>query len=86
MNALDWVRNAAKQIDQYEIEVGGEKYIATWFSFKGSVPARMVFELKSMLSSLVVTDTENEVLRVGGQYRSDFNKCEFTRATYSKVV
>lgn len=86
MSALNWVRNNAKQFDQYELEVEGEKFIATWFSFNGRVPSKMVFDLKKELSALVVTETENEVLRVGGQYRSDFNKCAYTRAVYSKAA
>jgi hypothetical protein len=86
MSALNWVRNNAKQFDKYELEVEGEKFVATWFSFNGRVPNRMVFELQKELSGLVVTGTENEVLRVGGQYRSDFNKCVYTRAVYTKAA
>lgn len=84
--AIDWVRANAKQFDQYVLEADGAKYIATWFSFKGRIPSRMVYELKSQLGELITTDTENEVLRLGGQYRSDFNKCVFTRTTYEQVV
>lgn len=86
MSALDWVRANAKQFDQYELEVEGEKFVATWYSFKGRVPNKMVFDLKRELSSLVVTETENEVLRLGGQYRSDFNECEYSRAVYTKAA
>lgn len=86
MSALNWIRNNAKQFDQYELEVEGEKFIATWYGFNGRVPNKMVFDLKKELSSLVVTETENEVLRVGGQYRSDFNKCAYTRAVYTKAA
>jgi hypothetical protein len=85
MTALDWVRGKAVQFDQYELEVEGEKIVATWFKFSGTVPNRMVFELKKQYGQLVVTDTENEVLRVGGQYRSDFNKVEYSRTIYEKV-
>lgn len=86
MNALNWVRNNAKQFDQYELDVDGEKFVATWYGFNGRVPNRMVFELQKELSALVVTDTENEVLRVGGPYRSDFNKCAYTRAVYTRAA
>ncbi|MHC2353368.1 hypothetical protein ACVMB3_002826 [Sinorhizobium meliloti] len=86
MSALNWVRDKAKQFDQYELEVEGEKVVATWYSFNGRVPNRMVFELQKELSALVVTDTENEVLRVGGPYRSDFNRCAYTRAVYTKAA
>jgi hypothetical protein len=86
MTALNWIRDNAKQFDQYELEVEGEKFIATWFSFNGRVPNRMVFELRDQLSHLVVNDNENEVLRVGGQYRADFNKCSYTRAIYTKAA
>lgn len=86
MSALNWIRKNSKQFDRYEIEVEGEKFIATWFGFTGRVPNKMVFDLKRELSSLVVTETENEVLRVGGQYRSDFNKCEYSRAVYTKAA
>ncbi|MGV1985635.1 hypothetical protein ACQZ5N_03375 [Agrobacterium sp. 22-221-1] len=86
MSALDWIRKNAKQFDQYELEVEGKKFVATWYSFNGRVPNKMVFDLKRELPSLVVTETENEVLRVGGQYRSDFNKCAYTRAVYTAAV
>ncbi|HAU74865.1 MAG TPA: hypothetical protein DCW88_04845 [Agrobacterium sp.] len=86
MSALDWVRKNAKQFDQYELEVEGKKFVATWYSFNGRVPNKMVFDLKRELASLVVTETENEVLRVGGQYRSEFNKCTYTRAVYTEAV
>lgn len=86
MSALDWIRKNAKQFDQYELEVEGKKFVATWFAFNGRVPNKMVFDLKRELPSLVVTETENEVLRVGGQYRSDFNKCAYTRAVYTEAV
>lgn len=86
MTALNWIRDNAKQFDQYELEVDGQVFVATWFSFNGRVPNRMVFELQKQLSQLVVNETENEVLRVGGQYRSDFNKCAYTRAVYTKAA
>lgn len=80
--AIEWVRNNAKQFDQYELEVEGKKVIATWFSFKGRIPTKMVYELRSQMGELIVSDSENEVLRLGGQYRSEFNNCVFTRTTY----
>ncbi|QND42990.1 hypothetical protein HB770_21040 [Rhizobium leguminosarum bv. viciae] len=86
MTALNWIRENAAQFDQYDLEVEGEKFVATWYRFNGRVPSRMVFELKKELSALVVSETENEVLRVGGQYRSDFNKCAYTRAVYTKAA
>lgn len=85
MTALDWVRANATQFDQYDLEAEGQRYVATWFKFEGRIPNHMVFELKRELTRLVKTETENEVLRVGGQYRSDFNKCAYTRTIYTKA-
>lgn len=86
MSALDWIRRNATQFDQDELEVEGVKYVATLYRFKGRVPKKMVYDLTRELSSLVVTETERERLLVGGQYRSDFNKCEYSRVVYTKAA
>ena len=36
MAALDWIRKNAKQFDQYEIDVDGKKFTATWYAFSVS--------------------------------------------------
>lgn len=86
MTALTWVRENSKQFDQYELDVDGEKFVATWFKFEGRVPARMIYQLRDELKNLVVTETENEVLRLSGPYRSDFTKCAYTRTVYTKAA
>lgn len=94
MNALEWLRTKATKSETYDLAISAEDaaanecepgtYTVTRWHFAGRIPNRMVFELRKLTGALVVTDTENEVLRVGGQYRSDFNKCEFFRTTYER--
>lgn len=85
MSALDWIRKKSKQFDQYELEHEGGNYLATWRSFRGRIPNKMVYELRKELPSLINTKLENETLRIGGQYRSDFNNCEYIHVVYTKV-
>lgn len=100
MAALDWVRNKAdKKPVEFMIvspEDAGEATIAgTWrvtrWHFKGRLPSRMVFQLRDEQAHNKLEKTfdgsrqVNETLRIGGQYRSEFNNCEFSRTEYELV-
>ena len=96
MNAVEWIRSRA-QVSAIETMVISESegadigatpgtYKITRSVFRGQLPARMVFDARKHLSSLVSSDNEVETLSLGGQYRSDFGKCEYIHATYERVA
>lgn len=95
MSALDWVRNKAAQteIDTMEIpaESAGEGTKAgTWrvtrWHYKGTLPIKMAAQIRNEICKLVKIESGDiqttETLKIGGQYRSDYNKCEFFRTVY----
>jgi hypothetical protein len=95
MSALDWVRNKAAQteIDTMEIpaESAGEGTKAgTWrvtrWHYKGTLPIKMAAQIRNELTNVVNVQSgdiqTHEVLRIGGQYRSDYGRCEFSKTVY----
>lgn len=98
MTALDWVRNKANQttVESMEIPVesaGEGTKPGTWrvtnWVFKGTLPVKMAAQIRNEFDKLVKVQSgdiqTNEVLRIGGQYRSDYNKCEFYKTVYEFV-
>jgi len=100
MSALEWVRNKANQqpVEFMTIspEEAGDSMIAgTWrvtrFHFKGKLPSKMIYQIrdeKAHDSLVKIFDGKkqvNETLQVGGQYRSDFNNCVFSRTEYELI-
>lgn len=86
MTALDWIRNKAeiKTVETFKTE-NGETYRVTMSSFCGTLPSGMAAETRKMLGSLVSSDLETETLVIGGQYRSDYGRCEYVRNVYERV-
>lgn len=98
MSALDWVRSKAAQttVESMEIPVesaGEGTKPGTWrvtsWHFKGALPLKMAAQIRNEIGKLVKVQSgdiqTNEVLRIGGQYRSDYNKCEFSKTVYEFV-
>lgn len=101
MSALDWLREKAKEQPESFMTIAPDQCdegtkpglwrIRRWH-FKGRLPTKMVYQLKNRgtlgtLESVQSGDTQvNEVLRLGGQYRSEFNNCEFGRVVYEFVA
>lgn len=86
MNALNWIRTNATEVNSETFKLeDGRTVKSTLRSFKGVIPNRMVFEVKKELFALVSGEYENETLRLGGERRSDFGKCEYFHTTY-KIV
>lgn len=87
MNALDWLRSKA-QVSSVEVLTleDGRKVKSTFYSFKGRIQPRMVFELQRLRSELKADyDAVYETLRTAGQYRSEFGNCEYGRFEYEQV-
>ena len=84
MNALDWLRNKATPVPAEEIEAEGVKYRIERKVFRGNLPFRMAKELRGC-KGLIKTETVNEVLLLGGQYRSQAGQCEFFHTEYVRV-
>ena len=87
MNALDWIRSKAvvKSTEVLEME-DGSAYSVVFSAFNGRLPNRMVYQVLDQMDELVnIPDEVVETIRVGGQYRSDFGKCEFLRTDYIKI-
>jgi len=83
MTALAWIRSKATPMADDTIEFEGATYIIRRVRFAGTVPYRMARELSG--SKLENTDTANEYLRVGGQYRSQAGQCEYMRTEYVRA-
>ena len=93
MSALDWVRNKASQTEVYTLDIESESEgtkAGTWrvtrWHFKGTLPNRMAAQIRNEICKLIKTESGDiqttETLKIGGQYRSDYNKCEFFRSVY----
>lgn len=98
MSALDWIRGKAVVYSVETMTVSPEKaeqgtkpglWQVTRLHFKGRLPTKMVYSVKAELGKLVKSfdgDKQvNEYLRVGGQYRSDFNNCEYSKTIYEFI-
>lgn len=91
MNALEWLRSkATTTFDSMTVSAeeaalnGGAPgtYKITRQYFKGTLPARMAFEVRKSMHLLVNNDNEVERILIGGQYRGDFGRCEYFHTTY----
>lgn len=98
MSALNWVREKAVERETSFMDVPAEsadedtkpgKWKMTRWHFRGILPMKMAAQIRNETSKLVKTHSgdiqTNEVLRIGGQYRSDYNKCEFSKTVYEFV-
>ena|SRR6218665_2292959 len=100
MSALDWLRNKATvrpieymivtEEDSASTGTKPGKWKITRSVFKGRLPTKMVFQVKGEYAKLIKQfdgDIQiNESIRLGGQYRSEFNNCEFFRTVYEFVA
>lgn len=88
MNALDWLRSKAQQVNVEVLTLeDGRKFKSTFYSFKGRIQPRMVFELQRLRSDLKnESNVVYETLRTAGQYRSEFGNCEYGRFEYEQVA
>lgn len=88
MNALDWLRSKAQQVSVEVLTLeDGRKFKSTFYSFKGRIQPRMVFELEKLSGELKnECDAVYETLRTAGQYRSEFGNCEYGRFEYEQVA
>lgn len=100
MSALDWLRGKAdakpvrfltvSEADAGEATIAGTWKVTGWH-FKGRLPSRMVFQLREENQNGKLQKTFDgkrqveETLRLGGQYRSEFNNCEFWRTEYELI-
>lgn len=97
MNALDWVRSKAEEreteIMVIEPEEAGEgtkagQWLVKRWHFRGTLPTRMAYQIRDNLKTGKLERVETgdiqitENLRIGGQYRSDFGKCEYWKTIY----
>lgn len=100
MSALNWVRGKAKITEEFmtitpeESARSGAKpglWKVTRAFFSGNLPTRMAFQIRDERGQgkLINTHTETtqtvETLKIGGQYRSEFGKCIFSRTDYTWI-
>lgn len=92
MNAIEWLRSkATTTVDTMVIaadeatDAAPGTYKITRQHFSGTLPTRMAYEVRKLAPTLKTTDTEIEQVRIGGQYRSDFGRCEYWHTTYELV-
>ncbi len=85
-NAIEWLRSKATTTTDTMVITPEEAtdcapgtYRITRQHFVGTLPTRMASTLKT-------TETETEQIRIGGQYRSDFGRCEYWHTTYELVA
>lgn len=90
MNAIEWLRSKATVTtdtmvvtpeEAFECDPG--TYRITRMHFRGNLPYRMARDVRNI--PLTRTDTVNEVLHIGGQYRSQYGQCEYFHTTYERV-
>lgn len=99
MSALEWLRSKAKeQPESYmtipESEASEGNKAGLWkirrSYFKGRLPTAMVYQLKNRGTTLTKVESGDvqvlETLKLGGQYRSEFNNCEYWYTTYEFVA
>lgn len=95
MSALDWVRGKAEHKDTKFLTISAESADAgtkpgLWrvdrWHFRGVLNSGMATGIRKEFDKLEKTDSGdiqvNEVLRIGGQYRSEYGNCEFSRTVY----
>jgi len=91
-NAIEWLRSKATvTTDTMTVtpeegavsECAPGTYRITRLHFRGTLPYAMVRDLRS--AKLTKTETVNEVLQIGGQYRSQYGQCEYFHTTYELV-
>lgn len=95
-NAIEWLRSKAATTVEMMVITPEEAaatpdgaapgtYKVTRQYFSGTLPARMAHEVRKLASTLKNTETVMENVRIGGQYRSDFGRCEYWHTTYELV-
>lgn len=98
MNAINWLRNKATEAAPETMIVGAEEgrtngvkpgvWLIKRKHFKGVLPYRMAAQIRNELKSSPLVNTSegniqiSERVQIGGQYRSDFGKCEFWHTVY----
>lgn len=95
MSALDWVRGKAEFKETSFLTISAENADAgtkpgLWrvdrWHFKGTLGAGMATAIRKELGKLVKVESgdiqTHETLHIGGQYRSDYGKCEFSKTVY----
>lgn len=98
MSALDWVRSKAVERETRFLDVPADsndegtkpgKWKMTRWHFRGTLPTKMAAQIRNETTKLVKVESgdiqTNEFLRIGGQYRSDYAKCEFSKTVYEYV-
>ena len=97
MHPLEWIKSKAtlKPVETIEIpdtpevrEDGVEPGIYERYTlyFKGTLPARMVKQWERNRRPLENDALTHEVLHLGGQYRSDYGRCEYWHTSYKRVA
>lgn len=95
MSALDWVRGKAEHKGTKFLTISAENAdegtkpglwrVDRWH-FSGVLKSGMATGIRKELGKLASVQTGdiqvNEVLRIGGQYRSEYGNCEFSRTVY----
>lgn len=95
MSALDWVRGKAEARETKFIRIEAESAdegtkpglwrVDRWH-FKGTLGAGMATGIRKELGKLVKVESGDiqtkETLRIGGQYRSEYGNCEFSKTVY----
>lgn len=92
-NAIEWLRSKATTTTDTMVITPEEAtdcapgtYRITRQHFSGTLPTRMAYEVRKLASTLKTTETETEQVRIGGQYRRDFGRCEYWHTTYELVA
>ena len=85
--AMNWIRGKATEAPDWstDVEVNGVAYRSTVYTFKGTLPPKMVGQLTREPRNLANEDLLYESFRLGGQYRSDYGKCEYARYEWTSV-
>src|SRR5215217_793155 len=95
MSALNWLRDKAEFRETTFMTIAADSgdegtkpglwRVDRWH-FKGTLPNRMAAQIRNELDKLVKVQSGDiqtqEVLRIGGQYRSDYGRCEFSKTVY----
>lgn len=83
MSPIEWLRSKSKVTVETEFLAGMNVEITRYY-FRGVLPAIMFEQLKKTKLEQS-SDFVHENIRLGGQYRSDYGKCEYWYTLYRPI-
>jgi hypothetical protein len=94
-DAIDWIKSKARPLADDTLVIGADTaaeagiepgtYKVRTVYYRGTLPNRMVAQIRKGHRPLISTEYEHETLKLGGAYRSDYGRCEFWHTTYKRT-